>query len=108
MAIDLGNSINIEKMNDSNFHARKQKIVFILALKELEDFIGDDPPTVKSECAKWIESDCNARILLGPSLLDDHLKQVREVTIVREIGTASINVFLRHRLLYNLSAHWKI
>lgn len=48
-ATSVWSSTKIEKLNDSTFHAWKQKIVLILALKDLDDSIEDDPPINKSE-----------------------------------------------------------
>ena len=42
-----GTSTRIEKLHDANFHAWKQKIVLVLALKDLDDLIEMDPPEEK-------------------------------------------------------------
>ena len=94
-------------MNDPNFHAWKQKIVLILSLKDLDEFIEDDPPTEKSELCKWTKSDRKARAIIGLSLSDEHLEHVRDVETAKEMWTAIKNVFERHTLLNKLSARRK-
>lgn len=43
----LGGSTKIEKLHDKNFHVWKQKIVFILSMKDLDMVIEEDAPTEK-------------------------------------------------------------
>ena len=107
MADDFGGSTKIEKLNDSNFHAWKQKIVLLLALKDLDDFIEDDPPLDKSELTKWVKGDRKARAIIGLSLSDEHLEHVRDVETAKEMWAAIVNVFERHTLLNKLSARRK-
>ena len=52
MADDMGGSMKIEELNDSNYHAWKQKIVLLLSLKYLDDLIEENPPTDTAELAK--------------------------------------------------------
>lgn len=102
-----GFSTKIEKLNDSNFHAWKQKIVLILALKDLDGFIEDDPPADKSELSKWVKNDRKARAIIGLSLSDEHLEHVRDVESAKKMWEAIMNVFERHTLLNKLSARRK-
>ncbi len=39
------NSMKIETLNDSNYHSWKIRIQHVLALKDLEEFLEEDPPT---------------------------------------------------------------
>ena len=103
----MGGSTKIEKLNDSNFHAWKQKIVLVLALKDLDDFIEEDPPTDTDELVKWNKRDRKARAIIGLSLSDEHLEHVRDVETAKEMWTAILNVFERHTLLNKLSARRK-
>lgn len=102
-----GSSTTTEKLNDSSFHAWKQKIVLILAIKDLDDFIEDGPSTDKSELAKWVKYNRKARAVIGLSLSYEHLEHVHDVQTAREIWQALLNVFERHTLLKKLSARRK-
>ena len=107
MADDIGSSTKIEKLNDNNFHAWKQKIVLILALKDLDDLIEKDAPTDKDELAKWTKNDRKARAVIGLSLCDMHLEHVRDVSTAKEMWKSITDVFERHTLLNKLSARRK-
>jgi len=108
MTDEMGSSATrIEKLTDSNFHAWKQKIVLILALKDLDEFIEEDPPTDEKELAVWMKSDRKARAVIGLSLSDEHLEHVRDVETAKEMWMAIMNVFERHTLLNKLSARRK-
>ena len=65
MADDLSGSTRIEKLSDSNFHTWKQKIILVLALKDLDDLIDLDAPKEKSELEKWTKRDRKARAIIG-------------------------------------------
>ena len=108
MADELaGSSMKIEKLNESNFHAWKQKIVLVLALMELEKFIEYDRPTDDVELAKWVKSDRKARAIIVLSLSDEHLQQVWDVATANEMWETIMKVFERHTLLNKLSARRK-
>ena len=108
MGDDIGSlGTRIEKLCDSNFHAWKQKIVLILALKDLDDFIENDPPTEEKELSMWMKNDRKARAIIGLSLSDEHLEHVRDVTTAKEMWKAIMNVFERHTLLNKLTARRK-
>ena len=126
MTDDMGSSsTKIEKLNDSNYHFWKQKIVLFLALKELDDLIEDDPPTETAvtddstekdksdastetvEFSIWKKRDRKARAIIGLSLSDEHLEHVRDVTTAKEMWKAITDVFERHTLLNKLSARRK-
>ena len=107
MMDDVGTSTKIEKLHDSNFHAWKQKIVLVLALKDLDDFIESDPPADSEQLAKWMKSDRKARAIIGLSLSDEHLEHVRDVETTKQMWNAILDVFERHTLLNKLTARRK-
>ena len=126
MADDMGSATKIEKLTDSNFHFWKQKIVLLLALKDLDDFIEDDPPAptvkgdptetgevegdkqkVNAEFTAWTKKDRKARAIIGLSLSDEHLEHVRDASTAKEMWKAITDVFERHTLLNKLSARRK-
>ena len=56
----------IDKLNGHNFHAWKQKIIHLLALKDLEDYIDEDPPDHTSpRFATWRKKDKKAQATIG-------------------------------------------
>ena len=107
MTDDIGGSTKIEKLNDSNFHAWKQKITLLLALRDLDNLIDDDPPTEKDEYLQWSKKDRKAQAIIGLSLSDEHLEHVRETATAKEMWESILNVFERHTLLNKLSARRK-
>ena len=106
MSDDFGGSSKIEKLNDSNFYVWKERIVHILALKDLDAFI-EDLPTEDIGSAVWKKNDRKARAIIGLSLSDEHLEHVRDVKTAREMWNVILNVFERHTLLNKLSARRK-
>ncbi len=108
MSDDLGSSATkIEKLNDSNFHFWKQKIVLLLALKDLDDLIEKDAPSEKDKDDDWDKKDRRARAIIGLSLSDEHLEHVRDVKTAKEMWKAITDVFERHTLLNELYARRK-
>jgi len=110
--MDFDNSsTKIEKLNNSNYHSWKIKIEHYLTLKDLENFLEDDPPSEESsssaEILAWENKDKKARAMIGLSLSDDLLENVREVKTTKEMWSAIKNVFERHTLLNKLSARKK-
>lgn len=97
-----GSSKNIEKLNDSNFNSWKQKIVLILALKDLDDFIEDYPQTEITAFENWVKNDHKVRAIIGCSLSNDHAEHVRAVDTAKEMWNAIMNVFQQHTLLNKL------
>ena len=99
-----GSSTRIEKLSDSNYYAWKQKIVLLLALKDLDEYIECDPPLEEEMLKIWIRHDRKARAIIGLSLSDEHLEHVRDVQTAKEMWNTIVNVFERHTLLNKLSA----
>ena len=94
-------SAKIEKLNASNFHAWKQKIFHLLVLKDLEEYIDADPPT-GANLAAWRKKDIKAQAIIGLTLSDDLLENVREVQTTKEMWKKICDVFQRHTLLNKL------
>ena len=99
-------SAKIEKLNATNFHAWKQKIFHLLVLKDLEEYIEADPP-VGTDLAAWRKKDIKAQAIIGLTLSDDLLENVREVQSTKEMWKKICDVFQRHTLLNKLAARRK-
>ena len=80
----------------------------LLTLKDLENFLEDDPPSSEEPnsgtTASWFEKYKKAQSVIGISLSNDLLENVRDVTTTKEMWNAITNVFERHTLLNKLSA----
>ena len=128
MTDELGSSsTKIQKLNDSNYHFWKQKIVLFLALKDLGDLLQEDPPIsttsdtassspensngtspqIDTAMASWKIRDRQARAIVGLSLPDEHLEHVRDVKTAKSMWKTIIDVFERHTLVSKLSARRK-
>ena len=92
----------VQKLSNSNYYAWKQKIQHLLALKDLDEHIEEDPPTEANALSAWKKKDKKARALIGLSLSDDQLDNVRECQTAKEMWIAIQNVFERHTLLNKL------
>ena len=100
MTDDFGaHSTKMEKLHDSNYFAWKQKIVLVLALKDLDDSIERDPPRAVGRLIEWKKNDRKARAIIALSLSDEHLEHVRDVETAKEMWRAIVDVFERHNLL---------
>ena len=99
----------IEKLDHSNYHFWKIRIKHLLILKDLEKFLHEDPPNSNDSgtVSLWHKKDKKAQSIIGPSLSNDFLENVREVETTKEMWTAIRNVFERHTLLNKLSARKK-
>jgi len=104
-------SVKIEQLKESNYHAWKIRIQHVLTLKGLKKFIINDPPertaTNEAALAVWEEKDAKAQAVIGLTLSDELLENVREVHTAKEMWAAIRNVFERHTLLNKLSARRK-
>ena len=97
-------SIKIDQLNDTNYHAWKILIQHVLVLKGPKKFIDDDPPQDPVSQQDWIDEDEKARAVIGLTLTDTLLENVREANSAKEMWIAIKNVFERHTLLNKLSA----
>ena len=95
----------IEKLNDTNYHAWKIRVQHVLALKDLEEFITDDPPAENQ--AAWTKKDKKAQAIIGLTLSDELLENVREVETAKLMWLTIKNIFERHTLLNKLAARRK-
>ena len=84
--------MKIDKLNDSNYHAWKQKIVLLLSSKDLDVLIEERPPNHIAELAKWKKKYPKARAVIGLSLSDQHLEHVRDIATANEMWTTIVNV----------------
>ncbi len=100
-------STKIDKLSHSNYHFWKIRIVHILTLKDLENFLDDEVPSLDTsrpeEISNWKKRDKKAQAIIGLTLSDDLLENVREVETTKDMWTAIKNVFERHALLNKLS-----
>ncbi len=51
------NSMKIETLSDSNYHSWKIRIQHVLALKDLEELLEEDPPTDTAALSLWKKKD---------------------------------------------------
>lgn len=99
--------MKIEKINETNFHAWKQKIQLVLAHQEVEKLIEDSPtpPADDSdELQAWLRKDKTARMIIGLSLSDDMLENVRHTSTEKHMCDEILQVFESHTLLNKLNA----
>ena len=88
-------------------HSWKVRIQCVLTLKDLEDFLVEYPPTATVEITASTKKDRKAQAIIGLSLSDELLENVREVETAKAMWTAVKNVFEIHTLLNKLSEHKK-
>lgn len=98
-------STRIDKLDHLNYHAWKIRVQHVLSLKDLDEFLTEDPPA--TGLAAWKKKDKKAQALIGLSLSDELLENVREVTTAKEMWLKIRDVFERHTLLNKLSARRK-
>ena len=104
--MDIGKGgITIDKLRDDNFHTWKQRIRFVLSIRDLDDYLEDDPPkSTDPEYRTWRSGDKKARALIGLSLSDAHLEQVAHATTAREMWKSICDIYEKHTLLNKLAA----
>ena len=101
-------STKIDKLNNNNYHAWKQKIMHLLALKDLDDFIYSDPPAQdSSQFISWTKKDRKASAIIALTLSDELLENVRGIQSTKEMWVSICNIFERHTLLNKLAARRK-
>ncbi len=76
-------SIKIEQLKESNYHAWKIRIEHVLTLKGLKRYILNDPrersTSTRLELDVWEEKDAKEQAVIGLTLSDELLENVREV-----------------------------
>ncbi len=100
-------STRIEKLNNTNYHAWKIRIQHILALKDLDEFLTEDPPGQEApqiDIASWVKKDKKAQAIIGLTLSDELLENVRDAESAKLMWLTIKNIFERHTLLNKLSA----
>ena len=102
---DQLSSFKVVKLGDDNFYIWKQRIELVLAYRELDQHISDDPPAELDDTfTSWKRGDARARAIIGLSLSDEHLEHVRDVKTAKEMWKCILNVFQRRTLLNKLAA----
>ena len=89
------------------WHYWKIRIQHVLALKDLDNFLEDEPPTDSTQLAAWTKKDRKAQAIIGLTLSNDLLENVRDVNSTKNMWLAIKNVSERHTLLNKLSARKK-
>ena len=95
----------IDKLESNKYHAWKQKIKHLLALKDLDEFI--DCNVEPQSTAEWKRKDIKAQAIIGLTLSDEMLESVREVSSTKEMWQKICDIFEKHTLLNKLSARRK-
>ena len=100
-------SSKIEKLNHTSFHAWRHKIIHLLTLKDLEEYVSGSPPESQAELAACKTEDRQAQPIIGLPLSDHMLENARDVSTSNEMWKTICDVFERHPLLNELSARRK-
>ena len=73
-------TFKVVKPHGCSFHVGRQRMELVLAYRELDDRINDEPPNELDEDFKtWKRSDTSSRAIIGPSLSAENLDHVRDV-----------------------------
>ena len=82
----------IEKLNNSNYFPSKIRIQHLLTLKDRENVLEDDPSSSEEPnngtIASWFMKGKNAQAVVGLSISNDLLENVRDVTATKEMWNA--------------------
>ena len=106
--MESSSSLQVPKLSESNFHSWKQRIMFVLAIKELDEYIEDDPPARDDpDYKKWIRNDRKAQAFIGLTLGEDHLAHVRDVKTAKEMFQSIKDLFERVTLFNKIVARRK-
>lgn len=100
-----GESVRIEKLDESNYSAWKKKLVPLPSLCDIDKYIENDPPFKDDgELNKWQKGESKARVGIGLSLSNENLENVRDVKSPKHMWKKIITLFELHTLLKTLSA----
>ena len=107
--MDSSTGIRIDKLREDNFHKWKTRIQLVMSLKEVDNYITDDPPARESDnypatYAKWRKGDLKAKALIGLTLFDSYLEQVQHASTPKEMWRLICDIFEKHTLLNKLAA----
>ncbi len=87
--MEFTGGIKLEKLNNTNFHAWKQKIQLVLSLRELEDFINDDPPAMDADnYREWCKNDRKAAALICLPYPMNTSNTFKKYTLLKKCGNA--------------------
>ena len=101
-------TISIKMLSNKTYSSWNQRIVHELAFKDFDDFIDDESLGRGSVTLNaWSTKDRKAQAIIGLTLPDELLENVREVKSAREMCTAIRNPFERHTLLNKLAVRRK-
>ena len=76
-----------------------------MSLKELDDYIEEDPPASDSEHHKSCRrADNKAKAVIGLTLSDKYLEQAQHAQTVKQAWAIIIDIFEKHTLLNKLAA----
>jgi hypothetical protein len=106
--MESSGGFKIDKLIDNNYHTWKQKIELLMAFRDLDEVVFEDPPAdmennleVATLCKK---KDAKAKAVIGLTLSDEHLEHVRNAKTAAKMWTALKTVFQRSSLLKELAA----
>ena len=93
---------NFAKLNEDNFHVWKKKVEYALILKDLDEFLEDDPPKRDDDpqaYKAWIRKDKKAHAFMAMSINDSFLPQVQNAETTKQLFKAICDIFEKHTLL---------
>ena len=110
--MDSTTAVQVPKLSETNFHTWKQRVQYLLAMKDLDDYIYDDPPTAAddpdgSKSSKWARGDRKAKAVIGLTLSDDYLTHVRDIKSAKDMFKSLTDLFERTTLLNIIVARRK-
>lgn len=96
----------IERLTSSNYHTWKQRIIHLLALKDLDEFVDEEQPAnLDGDGGRsWLRKDRKAQAIIGLSISNELLENVRNCTSAKQMWSSIKDVFERHTLLNKLAA----
>lgn len=97
--------LRVDKLQRENFHSWKTQIQLLLSLRELDDYIDDDPPGRNSEDWKELnKGDRKEKAIIGISLSTENLENVSGAVTAKETWKSILDIFQQHTLLNSLAA----
>jgi len=99
--------IKIDKLKETNFHERRQRIQMVLALRDLDEMLDEDgPPTDAQdrELALWKRRDTKASAMIGLTLGSEQLEHVSGCKTTAEMWLTLQGVLQRRRLMNKMKA----
>eukprot|EP00171_Calliarthron_tuberculosum_P000924 IDg924t1 len=99
------NTFKIPKLRNDNFHSWKYRVELVLSIRDIIQYIQDDPPLPDSdEYRTWAKGDVKARATIGITLNDEHMEQVLHCKSARDMWQTLCDIFEKHTLLNKLAA----